>query len=128
MQRSNSFTSRKARITGVIATAAAAGLILSSCAGGDGGGGESSGEGQTLKVLIAAPQEGAGEILESEFEDETGVDVEVEVVPYDQIQTKAILDAQSGTNNYDVIQYWYTSVGALAEAGAIADITDWVES
>ncbi len=71
---------------------------------------------------------GRGAILEKDFEAATGVEVEVEVVPYDQIQTKAILDAQSGTNNYDVIQYWYTSVGALADAGAIADITDWVES
>ncbi|MEJ1088234.1 sugar ABC transporter substrate-binding protein [Microbacterium sp. Mu-80] len=128
MQRSNSFDHRGRRAAAVIATSAVAGLMLAGCSGG-GGNSSSSGDGeQSLKVLIAAPQEGAGKILEAEFEDQTGVSVEVEVVPYDQIQTKAILDAQSGTNNYDVIQYWYTSVGALAEAGALQDITDWVES
>ena len=100
-------------------------LSLTACGGSsDAGGGTES---KALKVLIAAPQEGAGKILEQEFEAETGTDIQVEVVPYDQIQTKAILDAQSGTNNYDVIQYWYTSVGALAESGALADITSWVD-
>lgn len=101
-------------------------LTLSGCGGSSNAGGETGSD--TLKVLIAAPQEGAGKILEKEFEAETGTDVQVEVVPYDQIQTKAILDAQSGTNNYDVIQYWYTSVGALAESGALADITSWAQS
>ncbi len=116
------------RPTAAFASFAAVGLVLAGCSGGDGGSGSADGGDQTLQVLIAAPQEGAGNILEQEFEAATGVDLEVEVVPYDQIQTKAILDAQSGTNNYDVIQYWYTSVGALAEAGALADITEWVES
>ena len=97
-------------------------LALAGCAGGAG-----DGDASTLNVLIAAPQEGAGKILEEEFEaSHEGIDVVVEVVPYDQIQSKVTLDAQSGTNNYDVIQYWYPTVGALAEAGALADITDWV--
>ncbi|QEW02145.1 extracellular solute-binding protein [Microbacterium lushaniae] len=124
-RRSSSPARRARRLTAVIAVASSAGLVLSGCGGGTGD--DSGGGSQTLKVLIAAPQEGAGKILEADFEEETGVEVEVEVVPYDQIQTKAILDAQSGTNNYDVIQYWYTSVGALAEADALADITEWVE-
>lgn len=127
VQRSSSVRAARRRLTPVIAIAAAAGLLLTACSGGDAGEGGGGGDGSTLKVLIAAPQEGAGKILEEDFEAESGVEVEVEVVPYDQIQTKAILDAQSGTNNYDVIQYWYTSVGALAEAGAIADITEWVD-
>lgn len=124
VQRSSSVRSGR-RVATTIAAMAAGGLVLAGCAGGSDPGGDPSGK--TLKVLIAAPQEGAGKILEADFEKETGAKVEVEVVPYDQIQTKAILDAQSGTNNYDVIQYWYTSVGALAEAGAIEDITDWVD-
>lgn len=118
---------RFTRPIALLALASVSGLVLAGCSG-DSSGGTSDGGDQTLKVLIAAPQEGAGEILESDFEAESGVQIEVEVVPYDQIQTKAILDAQSGTNNYDVIQYWYTSVGALAEAGALEDITEWAES
>lgn len=124
VQRSSSVRAARRRLTPMLAVTAVSGLLLAGCSGDAGDGG---GEASTLKVLIAAPQEGAGKILEADFEAETGVEVEVEVVPYDQIQTKAILDAQSGTNNYDVIQYWYTSVGALAESGALADLTDWVE-
>jgi len=125
-RRSSSPARLSRRALTATAIVSAAGLVLAGCAGGASESGGDS-DGKTLKVLIAAPQEGAGKILETDFEAETGVEVEVEVVPYDQIQTKAILDAQSGTNNYDAIQYWYTSVGALAEAGALADITEWVE-
>ncbi len=125
-RRSSTLFSRPTRLTLAVSATTVAALALAGCGGGTG---ETSDSGEkTLKVLIAAPQEGAGKILEADFEAEhDGVDVQVEVVPYDQIQTKAILDAQSGTGNYDVIQYWYTSVGALAESDALADITDWVE-
>jgi multiple sugar transport system substrate-binding protein len=126
VQRRSSLRPTRRNALAAAAALAVTGLTLAGCAGS--GGDSASGDaGKTLKVLIAAPQEGAGKILEADFEKETGTKVEVEVVPYDQIQTKAILDAQSGTNNYDVIQYWYTSVGALAEAGALEDITSWVK-
>ncbi|WP_300266977.1 sugar ABC transporter substrate-binding protein [Microbacterium sp.] len=110
----------------LIAVAAlTAGAIVTAGCSGTPSGDESAG---TLSVLIAAPQEGAGKILQEEFEStHDDVEVDVEVVPYDQIQSKVTLDAQSGTGAYDVIQYWYPTVGALAEAGALADITDWVE-
>ncbi|MGO2151348.1 MAG: ABC transporter substrate-binding protein [Microbacterium gubbeenense] len=107
----------------IAASAVTAGIIV--VAGCSGTPAEDEGAG-TLSVLIAAPQEGAGKILEEEFEKAHDVEVEVEVVPYDQIQSKVTLDVQSGTSAYDVIQYWYPTVGALAEAGALADITDWV--
>lgn len=123
MQRRFSSTSRYPLRLSAAAALTAGALALAGCAGG----GDPGADAGTLNVLIAAPQEGAGEILEQEFEAaHEGVDVKVEVVPYDQIQSKVTLDVQSGTNNYDVIQYWYPTVGALAEAGALADISDWV--
>jgi multiple sugar transport system substrate-binding protein len=105
------------------ATLLAAGT-LAACSGGSGS--TTSGS-KTLRVLIAAPQEGAGKALQADYEKSTGTKVKITVVPYDQIQTKAILDAQSGANQYDVIQYWYTSVGALAQADALDDLTGWVD-
>lgn len=54
--------------------------------------------------------------------------VKYTVVPYDQIQATATLDAQSGAGEYDVYQYWYTSVGALAANGALTDITELIQS
>ncbi|QCR20252.1 ABC transporter substrate-binding protein [Agrococcus sp. SGAir0287] len=120
MQRRR-WTGRALAASLAVATIATA----SGCSNGGGGGGEGDG---TLNVLIAAPQAGAGEILETQFEEQTGAEVEVTVVPYDQIQTTAILDVQSGSGTYDAIVYWYTGVGALAEAGALMDLTDWIES
>lgn len=128
MSKQRSFSTRPRLAVRTVALSSVLVLAgaLAACSN-DESGGDSSGD-QTLNVLIAQPQEGAGKILQEEYEAATGVEVNVEVVPYDQIQTKATLDAQSGTNYYDVIQYWYTSVGALADAGALADITEWVES
>ena len=56
------------RPTAAFASVAAVGLVLAGCSGGDGGSGSADGGDQTLQVLIAAPQEGAGNILEQEFE------------------------------------------------------------
>lgn len=84
--------------------------------------------GETLSFLAAQPQAGAAELLAERFEEETGATVEFTVVPYDEIQATAILDVQSGAAEYDVFQYWYTSVGALAEGGVFADITEFIES
>ncbi|CAN5498578.1 extracellular solute-binding protein [soil metagenome] len=118
-------TNRRSRV-GILAAASALTLIagLAGCSAGGGGGGDAD----TVRLLIAQPQAGAADILKAEFEKETGKTVDLTVVPYDQIQTKAVLDVQSGANQYDAIVYWYTGVGALADAGALADITDWIAS
>ncbi|MGM1030320.1 MAG: ABC transporter substrate-binding protein [Actinomycetota bacterium] len=136
MQWRNSRQGGTSRPVCAIAILGVSTLALAGCAAGGGGGdgdgnADSNGEASdsTLSVLIAAPQAGAGEVLEQRFEEANqGIDVEVTVVPYDQIQTKAILDVQSGTNQYDAVVYWYTSVGALAEGGALLDLTDWISS
>lgn len=92
------------------------------------GGGRADFAGETLTFLAAQPQAGAARLLKAEFERATGARVRYTVVPYDQIQAKATLDVQSGAAQFDVFQYWYTSVGALADQGVFEDITDWVES
>lgn len=123
------------RMARLIWLSAAAGsmLIVSSCGNGDtapSGAGTGQGAdglaGQTVRFLAAQPQAGAAEILKDRFEEETGATVEYTVVPYDQIQATAILDAQSGAAEYDVYQFWYTSIGALANADALVDLTDFI--
>lgn len=109
-------------------------VMLSLAACGSGSDGETSEgtdgdfSGQTLSFLAAQPQAGAAEILKTKFEEQTGATVEYTVVPYDQIQATATLDAQSGAGEYDVFQFWYTSVGALAANGALVDLTDLIDS
>lgn len=83
--------------------------------------------GTTLNLLIIQPHVVTGKKIAEDFEKLTGAKVNVTAVPYDQVSVKATLDAQSGTNEFDVIDYFYTYKGQLAEDGVILDVTDWIE-
>lgn len=80
--------------------------------------------GQKVSFMIIQPHKVTGDLLKADFEKLTGATVELTVVPYDQVQAKATLDVQSGANVIDVIDYWYTTVGALSEQGIVEDLTD----
>ncbi|WP_430592222.1 ABC transporter substrate-binding protein [Humidisolicoccus flavus] len=127
LQRRSTLNTRGGRGKAIagLALLSATALTLAGCSNDGGGGGGA--ETDSISVLIAAPQEGAGKILAEEYEEATGISVDVTVLPYDQIQSRVLLDVQSGTNQFDVIQYWYTSVGALAQGGALKDLTEWIE-
>lgn len=84
-------------------------------------------DGQSLNLIIIQPHIVTGEKLAKDFEEATGAKVNVTAVPYDQLQAKATLDVQSGTNEFDVIDYWYTTLGALADDEVVLDVTDWIE-
>jgi multiple sugar transport system substrate-binding protein len=84
--------------------------------------------GQTLNFMIIQPHAVTGDMLKADFEAATGATVELTVVPYDEVQAKATLDVQSGANVFDVLDYWYPTVGALASQGIVEDLTDFIES
>lgn len=88
---------------------------------------QASAAGQTLNFLIIQPHAATGEFLKNEFAKRTGATVNVTTVPYDQVQAKATLDVQSGANELDVIDYWYTTIGALATQGIVEDLTDYID-
>lgn len=85
-------------------------------------------KGRSINVLIIQPHVVTGEILAKEFEAATGAKVTITPVPYDQVQAKATLDVQSGAGVFDVLDYWYESVGALAEDGVLVDLTDKIDA
>lgn len=85
-------------------------------------------EGEEFNILLNASHEGAGEWLSEEFEAETGVQVNVTTVPYDEIASQLTLDQQSGANTYDVSAPWYVSLGDLADDGSIQPLTEYVEA
>lgn len=84
--------------------------------------------GQTVNFIIIQPHKVTGDMLKVDFEAATGATVNLTVVPYDEVQAKATLDVQSGANIFDVLDYWYPTVGALASQGVIEDLTDFIES
>jgi multiple sugar transport system substrate-binding protein len=83
--------------------------------------------GQSVNLLIIQPHAATGAKVAADFEKATGANVNVTAVPYDQVQAKATLDVQSGANEFDVLDYWYTTKGQLAEDGILEDVTDWIE-
>jgi multiple sugar transport system substrate-binding protein len=85
-------------------------------------------EGQTVNFMIIQPHAVTGDILKEQFEAATGATVNLTVVPYDEVQARATLDVQSGANEFDVIDYWYPTIGALSTQGIIEDITEWIDT
>ena len=82
--------------------------------------------GQTLRFMIIQPHAVTGELLTADFQAATGATVELTTVAYDEVQARATLDVQSGANAFDVIDYWYPTVEALASQGVIEDLTDYI--
>lgn len=84
--------------------------------------------GETLRFMIIQPHAVTGEMLQEDFKAATGATVELTTVAYDEVQAKATLDVQSGANAFDVFDYWYPTVGALASQGVIEDLTELIET
>lgn len=82
--------------------------------------------GQSIEVMIVQSHAVAADMMAADFEALTGCKVNVTAVPYDQVQQQATLDVMSGANRFDVVDYWYTSLGALAEGGVVEDVTDLI--
>jgi multiple sugar transport system substrate-binding protein len=81
--------------------------------------------GQSINFLAIQPHAVASTSLAKWFEEETGARVNVLIIPYGNVTEKATLDVTSGANEYDVLEYWYPSLGVLVENGVLTDITDW---
>ncbi|WP_299731879.1 sugar ABC transporter substrate-binding protein [uncultured Tateyamaria sp.] len=84
--------------------------------------------GQKLNWLVTQPRIGAATKLKEMFEAMTGATIELTAIPYDASESQATLDVSSGANQYDMIDYWYASIGAMAENGIMVDITDKIEA
>ena len=64
--------------------------------------------------------------LAPEFEAQTGVKVNVEILDYAALHQKAMLDASSETRIYDIYGLDITFIGRFARAGALFQANDWL--
>lgn len=129
------FVHRSPRRRGIQVTSAAVVVVLLATACGSASAESAEGdafageyEGESLELLMNVSHEGAGEWISRRFEEETGVEVNVTTVPYDEIASQLTLDQQSGANVYDISAPWYVSLGDLAADGSIQPITGFVEN
>jgi multiple sugar transport system substrate-binding protein len=86
-------------------------------------------DGVTLKLLVNQPHVTSfRDVLAPRWNQATGGTLEVTASPYDQLTSKQILDVQSGTGEFDVFDYFYFGLGDLVDAGALTDLTQWIDT
>ena len=86
-------------------------------------------DGVTLKLLVNQPHVTSfRDVLAPKWKAATGGVLEVTAAPYDQLTSKQILDVQSGTGEFDVFDYFYFGLGDLVDAGALTDVTEWIDA
>ncbi|KPH97544.1 extracellular solute-binding protein family 1 [Actinobacteria bacterium OK074] len=115
------------RATTATAALATAGPLPASCGSGDTAALDPHAtpklDGVTLRIPANQPNALSFSYLAKPFEEATGAKLKVTPIPYDKLTAKAVLDVQSGANQFDVFMYWYAAVGTLAEGGVIEDLT-----
>ena len=119
----------RSRVFGASAAAAVLLLGLTACTGGSLGTGGSAGDEHSIRYLVEQPEDPA--VLDTltkhiaEFEKSSGVTVELEAMPQENMRTVLQTQLQSG-DGPDVFS-WGSGpgyAGALAEAGLLYDLTD----
>ena len=79
---------------------------------GEAGAGDLAGAEITATYMQSGTYDKAAEALEPEFEDETGIKVELITAPWDVLNQNHITDLTTGTGAYDVMsgEFWIASV------------------
>jgi len=123
---------------GITLVASALAGCSSSSGSGDGSGSGTSAspggwskdyDGTTLNFIGEATLN--TQILEKlipDFTAATGITVNVEQAPYDNLVQKAVLDFTTKKGNYDILSIPYEYLGAFAEKQYIAPVDDFVKS
>lgn len=119
---------RNQRLIGIVGIGAASALVLSGCAGFGGGGGSSEeGGDQTLTFTTwgSESEEATFKDLISQFEaDHDGVDIKLNVVPYDQMFSN--IDAQLSSGKApDLFRVDYGNLGVYSSQDQLLDLSEY---
>jgi multiple sugar transport system substrate-binding protein len=86
-------------------------------------------EGVTLKVLCNIPHAPMyNDFLAPAWQQLTGGILQATSVDYADLGNAIIQDVSSGTGTYDCFDYYYYLLGSIAQAGALLDLTAWIET
>lgn len=104
--------------------AAAAGLLLA-CMGTTASAGILNGE--SLRILfMSEPISLAWQKILPEMEAEAGGKIELEIIGYDELRQKVLLDARGDVSNYDLISIDLPWFGEFVGANVLLDLTDLI--
>ncbi|WP_299168972.1 ABC transporter substrate-binding protein [uncultured Arthrobacter sp.] len=106
-------------------------LLLTACAGGAAeeapAGGRESFEGTNLRVLLKEGYEiEAIQEFKGEFEEATGITVDLEVYDEPTARQKLVLDATSGTGTYDITSSSFWNLPEFVSAGWLQPLDEYV--
>lgn len=82
--------------------------------------------GQKITYVAITPHIQAAKALADWFKEETGAVVQIAEVPYGEVLGQTLEDISSSTPQYDVVTIWYPTLGALMEADALVDLTEFI--
>lgn len=122
----------KKRWLGGVAALAAASLMLTACGGGSAtqeapAGGRDSFKGTNLRVLLKEGYEiQAIQEFKGEFEEATGIKVDLEVYDEPTARQKLVLDSTSGTGTYDITSGSFWNLPEFVSAGWLQPLDDYV--
>jgi multiple sugar transport system substrate-binding protein len=91
-------------------------------------GAQATGECTSVKYMVAAGSPFSVAVVKRipEFEEQTGIKVEVIELPYEQTLSKSILEAKNASGAYDLIQINRPSLAALAEPGLLLPLEEYI--
>jgi len=85
-------------------------------------------EGQTINIaMVAEPRSDAVKKLLPEFEQLTGIKVNLEILPYPTLQEKQAVAVTQGTGAYDVVHVDCVWVGQYAGQGLVIPVDDYIK-
>lgn len=125
--------SAKKRWLSTVGLLTAGGLLLTGCGGGsttseEPAGGRDAFKGTNLRVLLKEGYEIAAiQEYESEFEQATGINVDIEVYDEPTARQKLVLDATSGTGTYDITSSSFWNLPEFVSAGWLQPLDDYVD-
>lgn len=92
---------------------------------------DSGSSSESVTLNVAVQKHSAVDALETllpEFEEETGIQVNFDTLPQNELKNKIELDMASSTGQYDVVMYDYVLNTQYAEAQWIKDLSSYIES
>ena len=85
-------------------------------------------EGVTIHVaMVDEPRERSLKDMTSEFEEETGIKVVIDLLGFEPLYNKLLVSSQAKTGEYDVMQPCYMYTHLWVSSGWSFDLTEWVK-
>ncbi len=120
---------RTRRTATAVAAAAGLAVIVTGCSGAGGGGGGGGAEGDTIDVIMVNnPQMEDLETLVGQFEEESGINVNLVVLPENDVRDSIQTDFAAQSGQYDVATISNYETPFFSKNGWIANLDDFVEN